>query len=81
MEAGQRASGGARPAMAEVGAPVYALRPMNLAVIAPELPPARGGMETVASGLVSSLGAIHDVTVFTLPGATFLVAASMSGQC
>lgn len=54
--------------MANVAAPDYARKPMRLAVIAPELPPSRGGMEALASGLVSCLGAMHEVTVFTLPG-------------
>lgn len=41
---------------------------LRIGIIAPEFPPAVGGMETMAHGLATHLAATDDVVVFTRPG-------------
>lgn len=46
---------------------------MRIGVIAPEFPPARGGMERLAYGLANALGAMEAVVVFTPTASTVTV--------
>lgn len=53
---------------------------MRIGVIAPEFPPARGGMERLAYGLANALGASEAVTVFTPTASAVMVAGAFEEQ-